>query len=378
MGATGVAAGLSAGRGRWRDVSAFLDEEQAAGVFPGSALIVSRKGRILFERYAGTCCRWKQPEAPLTADVSHPLYSFSKLIGATVVAMARQDGLLDYDMPASAYIPEFTGGGKDRITLRHLLTHSAGIPDIPLGPAYTDEEWRAALKAVCAAKTAWEPGTRTAYHGLTGLFVAAEAVRRVTGGRRWEAIFRERLFDPIGARSLTFDLPAESAPAAITPQPQTMPASLKDAFPLAGHPAGGCFGTAHDALKILQLHLNRGAWGRRRLLRRPAFDEMHTVQYSAQIAKARAEGRNPEHEPWGLGPLLRGEGPKYGGHDWFGFGSLTAPGVFGHAGIDTVIGVADPGAGAAMVFITTGSPKPPEKTVPLRNAVTNRVFASLT
>ena len=78
-----------------------------------------------------------------------------------------------------------------------------------------------------------------------------------------------------------------------------------------------------------------------------------------------------------LRALLRGEGAKTGSHDWFGFRDQDSPGIFGHAGIDTVIGVADPVTKIALFFVTTDSPKPPDKTVPLRNGVTNRVFAAL-
>jgi CubicO group peptidase (beta-lactamase class C family) len=274
------------------------------------------------------------------------------------------------------YLPEFTGGGKEKITLRHLLTHSAGIPSVPVGRADTEEAWQAAFQLLCAASTEWEPGSKTQYHGLTGMFMAAAVVRRLNESKPWERICKERLFTPLGAKSLTFELPTD-APLALTPQPKEPPKQLRDVFPYAGHPAGGCFGTPADALKVLQLHLNGGTWHGKRLLSEKALAEMHTVQYRKEIEQARAAGKTPVHEPWGLGPLLRGDGPPGGGHGWFGFRDQASPGVFGHAGIDTVIGVADPATGNALFFVTTDSPKTNPKTVELRNGVTNRVFAAL-
>jgi len=365
------------GGDRWRELNAFLEAEHAAGTFPGASLIASRGGKVRLERQLGTYCSLERRDAPLTEKVLHPLYSYSKLVSATVVAMACDGGLVEYDAPAHAYIPEFTGGGKEKITLRHLLTHSAGIPNAAFGRVHTAEGWRAAVQTVCSLKTEWEPGSKTLYHGLTGLFVAAEAVRRRAGGKTWEQLCRERLFEPIGARSLTFAAPLEGAPVALTPQPKELPARLEDAFQYLGHPAGGCFGTVGDALKVLHLHLNRGKWGRKRLLSEKVLAEMHRVQYRAEIQRARAAGTSPVHEPWGLGPLLRGDGPKGGSHDWFGFRDQAAPGIFGHAGIDTFIGVADPSTGNALIFVTTNSPKTSEKTVALRNGVTNRVFTAL-
>ncbi len=362
---------------RWREVSQFIEGEVAVGTVPGASLIASRKGKVQFQGQWGTYCALGRRSAPLGSEVVHPLFSYSKLVSATVVVMARQDGLVEYDAPVKTYIPEFTGGGKEAITLRHLLTHSAGIPTAELGPVETEEGWKSAVKIMADLKTAWEPGSRTQYHGLTGLFVAAEAVRRVSGGKPWQQLCHERLFEPLGARSLTFDLPAKRAPVALTPQPKELPQRLEDVYQFRGHPAGGCFGTVTDALKVLHLHLNGGVYRGKRLLTPAALAEMHTVQYRREIEKARAAGQRPVHEPWGLGPLLRGEGPKAGGHDWFGFRDQTSPGIFGHAGIDTFIGVADPATGNALVFVTSGSPISSEKTVALRNGVTNRVFAAL-
>ena len=136
-------------------------------------------------------------------------------------------------------------------------------------------------------------------------------------------------------------------------------------------------GTLDDAWKVLQLHLNRGRWGAKRLLSQAAWSEMHTVQWRPEIDAARAAGREPTHETWGLGPLLRGDGAGNGAYGWFGFGSQSAPGVFGHAGIDTVIGVGEPQSGIGLMLAVTNSPPSSEKTVAVRGGVTDRVFAAL-
>lgn len=113
------------------------------------------------------------------------------------------------------------------------------------------------------------------------------------------------------------------------------------------------------------------------MIENAAFERMHSVHFHEQIAAAVAKGETPAHEPWGLGWLARGDGPATNGHAWFGFRDQASRRIFGHAGIDTVIGVADPTTRLAMVFVTTASPKSGEETIRLRNEVTNRVFASL-
>jgi CubicO group peptidase (beta-lactamase class C family) len=362
------------------DVLAFLAEAVRDGTVPGAALIASRDCRVRLERCFGTCCELGHRRARLTPITRHPLYSLSKLITATVVGMVKQEGRLDYDTPVARLIPEFKGAGKEKITLRHCLTHSAGLPNVPPKPARTAAEWDIALQTLCAAETEWAPGSKTQYHAWSGAFLAAECARRVSGGKPWAELCREKLFVPLGAQSLSFDLPKDTEPVAVVPQPdpaKPLPKTLKDVFSFAGHPGAGCFGTLADALKVFHLHLREGVWDTQPLLAREVFREIHTVQFEEEISAARAAGRSPAHEPWGLGPLLRGNGPACDSQNWFGFHEQNSPGVFGHAGIDTLIGVGDRNSGVALVFATTHSPKPPEKTMPLRNGVTNRVFAAL-
>jgi len=376
LGATMLDAGTVADR--FADLRAYLEEERGSGAFPGCAVEASKRGRTVLRYCAGTYCALGDRQRAMRQDVVHPLFSFSKLVSATVIGIAVGEGLVDWDTPVRAWISDFRGDGKDGITIRHLLTHSAGIPNpAGLGPVRTPEEWRVGVQAVCAAKTEWAPGSRTAYHALSGQFVAAEAIVRRTGADSWAEYCRRKLFDPLRAPSLSFEAPPDARPVAITPQPKEMPGNHREAFGLAGHPAGGCFGTPADALKVLHVHLNRGRLGSRRLLPEGVWQEIHTVQYRAEIEAARRAGQAPAHEPWGLGPLLRGDGPAAPSLGWFGFANQPSAGVFGHAGIDTVIGVADTTTGIALFFVTTDSPKPPEKTVPLRNGVTDRVFAAL-
>ena len=104
----------------------YLEELVQQGIAPGAALVASRRGSVKLKQAVGTCCRLGNREARLTFDTIHPLYSFSKLITGTVVAMARHEGRLDYSDRVSKHIPEFTGGGKTAITIRQCLTHAAG------------------------------------------------------------------------------------------------------------------------------------------------------------------------------------------------------------------------------------------------------------
>ena len=355
---------------RLQAVVDFLDAEFASGSFPGAALLATRRGKSVLCEYRGTYCGRVTRDEPYRSDVVNMCFSFSKVITATVVVMAQQDSLFDYDAPVSTYIPAFKGGGKDRITVRQCLTHSAGIPGPPMVAALTEEGWQRNLDALCKHDVEWPPGSKTDYHAWSGAFLSAAVVRAVSGMKPWNEICRERLFDPLGADTMTFGLPPADVAVAITPQSKGLPTPLDAAhFGLLGHPGGGCFAQADDMLRLLKLHLEGGVWNGKRLINIDAHEEMHRVQYAREIEAAHAAGAVPAHEYWALGWLTRGK-TKTG---WFGFGDTVSERSFGHAGIDTVIGVADPETGLSLAFLTTDSPRSKEETKRLRNTVTNLV-----
>jgi len=354
-------------------VGDFVKAAIAEESIPGAAVLVNQGGEPVFEEYFGVYPSSIGENLAYGPRVKGILYSYTKGITVSVVAMAKQEGLLDYDRPVVDYIPEFSGGGKDAITLRHLLCHAAGIPAVPIGPVGTDEQWQAAVDALCAAETAWPPGSRCEYHGLTGPFMAAELVRRVYARAPWPEICRNKLFAPLGADSMTMEVPAPQKDISLTPPNLTQ----LEGNPFAGHPGGACFGTPADALKVLQLHNNGGIWDGKVLLKPETLREIHTVQYADEIEAAYAANQIPAHQSWGLGWLLRGKSKADGVHSWFGFHDQESPTIFGHAGIDTVMGIGDPATNTAIMFVCTASPPNEEKATELRNGVTNRVMEAL-
>jgi CubicO group peptidase (beta-lactamase class C family) len=352
----------------------FVSKEVDGKTFPGAALVATRGGRKFLEKFWGTCAGPERAGMPYDGSVQNMMYSFSKAVTATVVVMAHQDGLIDYDAPVCRYIPEFVGGGKEQVTVRHVLTHAAGLTKAPSDPVSTEEQWKTAIARLCAMEVEWEPGTRTGYHAVSGMLIAADIVRRVSGGKPWNDICQERLFQPLGA-GFTFGVPRADAPVAITPVPKASPCPVDAAhFSFLGHPSGGAFARTDDMLRLLNLHLNGGKWNGKTLIQPDALAEMHRVQYQPQIDAALAAGDSPKHENWGLGWLLRGNTNE----GWFGFGNVASQQTFGHAGIDTVIGLADPANDVAVVFLTTGSPSEAAITTRVRNTVTNRVMAAIT
>jgi CubicO group peptidase (beta-lactamase class C family) len=352
-------------------VVAFIESEIAAGTIPGAGLVATRRGQKFVEHFSGTYRDASGEDTPYHPGVANPLFSFSKGIAATVAMMVKQEGLIDFDVPVSTYIPEYTDGGKDGTTLRHLLTHAAGIPGVTHGAVDTEEAWNAYLAKLCAAEVEWPVGSRTGYHGLSGMLVVAEAIRRVSGMKSWENICRERLFDPLGAESFTFAPPRGSGPVSVLPG--YFDSIAPGANGIGAHPAGGAFGTADDMLRVLNMIVQGGTWQGKTLLQPEALTEMLTVQYAESIAKDVAAGKSPTHEPWGIGWLVRGTAPKCDAGPWFGFGDGTSPTLFGHAGVDTIYGVGDPARELAFVFAMTHKLPSAEESTRLRREVSNRL-----
>ncbi len=353
----------------------FLEKEREAESFPGAAIVASRHGKIFFEHYTGTYHSMTDETLPYQRDVQSMFFSFTKGWSATAVMIAHQEGLINIDKPVTEYIPEFAAEGKEAITLRQILNHSAGIPSAPapFAPLRNDDEWNAAIAAISKAKLEWEPGSRTLYHAYATM-VPAEAVRRASSGKSWETILQEKLIGPIGAKTVSFNVPEDQKLVTIAPKDSDRTDGCQSL--LIGHPAGGLYGKLDDGLRVLHLHLNKGMWEGKTLLHENAWREMHTVQYEKEIAEAVAKGEKTPYDHFAVGWLLRGEGPAMEAGAWFGMRDQQNPAIFGHAGIDTLIGVADPAKDVAMIFNTTRSPKSPEEATRLRNEAVNLLMAA--
>lgn len=153
------------------------------------------------------------------------VFSVGKGIAATAVHLLAERGVLDYDSPVSRYWPEFSVNGKEATTVRHVLTHSAGIPQLPEGATIADLcDWGQTCRAIAALEPLWEPGSKTGYHATTWGFLVGELVRRVDG-RPFSQVVAEDICRPLGIDSLYFGV-TDAAAARI--------AQLEDGVQAAG------------------------------------------------------------------------------------------------------------------------------------------------
>ncbi|MGB2572158.1 serine hydrolase domain-containing protein [Micromonospora citrea] len=188
------------------EVRATLDDLVGSGRETGVQVAAYLRGEPILDEVAGVADR--VTGRPMTADTPIFGVSTAKGLTATVVHVLAERGALDYDLRVADVWPEFARHGKDGVTLRHLLTHTAGLPTLPADVTPEDfTDWDRMCALIADAVPLWTPGARIAYHAWTFGWLVGEVVRRVTG-RRISQVLAEEVAAPLGvAGELFFGVP---------------------------------------------------------------------------------------------------------------------------------------------------------------------------
>lgn len=213
-------------------IEGVADEMTGSGSEIGLQITVYRHGALLADIATGPA----DPEtgAPVTPGTLFFAASTAKSIAATLTHTLAERGEIDYDLPLADAWPEFAAHRKHKITLRHVLTHTAGLPNLP--PQTTPEDlcdWPHMCAVLAAARPSWPPGTRFGYHAKTFGFLLGETLRRATG-RSITRLLRETVTEPLGiADEVHFGVPAALLPRVA----RQIPAAQPPPPPGAGTPA---------------------------------------------------------------------------------------------------------------------------------------------
>ena len=161
-----------------REMDQAIQQAIADHKCPGGVLWLEREGKSYHKAY-GNRAVVPTVEA-MTEETIFDAASLTKVIAATpAVLLLIERGKVMLDAPVSAYIPEFTGAGKEAITIRQLLTHTSGLrPDVSLQPAWTGYD--TAIQLACAEVPTSKPDEKFIYSDIN-FFVLGEVVRRVSG-----------------------------------------------------------------------------------------------------------------------------------------------------------------------------------------------------
>jgi CubicO group peptidase (beta-lactamase class C family) len=290
---------------RLRVIDRVVQHGIKAGGFPGAAVVVGRRGASVWHKGFGHLDWAKSSPAVSPSETIYDLASLTKVVGTTTAVMILYDeGLIGLDDPVSKYLPEFSGGLKDSVTIRLLLEHRSGLPpDRPL--------WRLASspadarRIVLSASLDYRPGTRYVYSDL-GAMTLAFIVEKVSG-QPLDGFLHDRVYAPLGM-SHTFFRPADSLKDEVAPTEVTPPRGYplqgevhdENAYALggvAGH--AGLFSTAQDLAVFAQMMLNGGEYDGVRIV------ADSTVRlFTTRAAGNRALGWAMADGQWGSGEFL--------------------------------------------------------------------------
>lgn len=291
------------------------------------------------------------------------VFSVTKAVTATAVHIQAERGLIDYEAPLARYWSEFSGQGRERVTVAHVLTHRSGMTRMPADVTVEQIcDWDFMVGALERAAPAFPPGTASGYQSMTFGWLLGEIVRRTDPTRRAFGRFvREEVAQPLGIADLWLGLPdskqprvaimddrAVTVPPPDSPYRQTTPLQVDLMADPYGRPevrracipaVGGIF-TARSQARFFAMLANGGALDGVRLLspervamfsqNRPGFDDIDTFT-----------GRSV---PLGMGGFQLGgaaSGSAYPPRN---------PRALCHPGMGGSFGYADPDSGIAMAF----------------------------
>src|SRR5262245_54049987 len=355
-------------------------EENAQHVGRGGAAFSAYAGGVpVVDLWAGEAA----PGRPWQEGPVAPLFSAAKGMAATCLLVLAERGRLDPDAPVATYWPEFAAAGKERIAVRQLLSHTAGLTEIP---DYEDlisldgaglTEIAEIRRRLAAAKPGWEPGTRVGYHGATIGYLMGALVERISG-RALGVFFDEEIARPLGAevwleasddviarRAHEIDL--DPPPAHLAPLFDAILADTRDETTIAGRAFAARGGASLlDRLAVIGndprflakgLGFGDGLGSARGVARLyaalaggGALDGVRLASPATVAAFATLQHRGPDavlklENAWGLGYQMNLPNPI--GERPFG----PSERAFGHGGAGGQLGFCDPEGGLAFGFV---------------------------
>lgn len=343
-----------------------------SGMHPAISLCVQRRGKTLFDRAIGHISGTlpddptDTPLVPVSYDTPFCLASASKPITAMLIHKLVERRLLGLDDRVADHLPDFGQHGKASITIRHLLTHRAGLAITPKASVELDllEQPGKILDLLYAETPAWTPGRYMGYHALTSGFLFAALIQAVTG-KSIDQVLDEEIRQPLATRWLRFGAAREDqaliARNAFTGAPVPYPLSLlveralgmdvpgavrlmnDPRFLRTPVPSANIVATAEETVRFFELLRNEGRVG----------DEQIFEPGTIHQATANQSGMEPDATL--LLPFRYGMGFMLGGEYASLFG-LHAHHAFGHIGLTNTLCWADPDRDLSVALLTSGKP----------------------
>jgi len=276
--------------GQLRPAYEVVDKAVKDRAFPGATLAVGFRGKVAIHAFGKLSYNAKSPAVVPTT--MYDIASLTKVVVTTTLVAKLAEGdfavPLDLDAKIERFLPEWASGPqpewRHRVTVRHLLTHTSGLPPFK-------EYWRTSkskqdtLTKISAEPLEYEPGTKEVYSDL-GIILMAEIIERLTG-RSLDDLANSLVFSPLGMKNSVYKPPKKLWPK-IAPteidnnyrhrliQGEVHDENAYAIGGVSGH--AGVFSTAPDLAAFCQMLLNGGVYAHQRILRRATVTQFTTPQ----------------------------------------------------------------------------------------------------
>ncbi len=276
---------------QFKVVDKMIDEAIGDSAFPGAVLLIAKDGVIVHEKAFGHLS-YDPNSRKAVKNTIYDLASLTKVFATTTAAMICYDrNLFSLDDPVSKFLPQFTGDGKEKITIRNLLLHNSGLPAWKKFYDFCKNE-NDVLNDIYSTKLEYKTGTKTIYSDL-GMITLGKVIEKVSG-KTLDQFCNDEIFNPLGMTN-TFYNPPKNLIEKIAPtendnywrnrlligEVHDETASLLGG--VAGH--AGLFSTVNDLAKVLQMLLQKGEYQGIKLIK-PETVELFTKQQSQSTSRA--------------------------------------------------------------------------------------------
>lgn len=335
----------------------------------GAQVCVSRGGEIVEALAMGLVSGPSPRSGPasggeMTSDSIALWMSSGKPITAAAILQLVEHGEIELDDPVAEFIPTFAAHGKESITVRHLLTHTAGIRTARFN--YPADDWDTIIAAICdaAPESDWDAGEKGGYHTQTSWFLLGELVRLVDG-RAIDQYVREAVFLPLDMKDSWMGMPPEvfngyetrgrlfTMPNTANGQAQPSPMMRFD-WSTRPRPGGNCMGPVRELVMFYEMLLGGGERSGVRLLQPETVAQMTGRQRGGLLDQTFKQVVD-----WGLGVSIN-SAHHAPGNAWhripYGYGPYASRDTFGHGGAQSSIAFADPQHQLAAGIVFNGMP----------------------
>jgi CubicO group peptidase (beta-lactamase class C family) len=330
-----------------------LQKALSEQLYKGCQLFVLKGGEVFLDVAYGMA----RDDMEMAENTIMLWLSASKPVTAIAIARLYEQGKINIDAFVASYIPDFAANGKDKITVRHLLTHTAGLR----GADNVSEElpWGEIIKNISQTKIEpnWIPGEKAGYHRYGSWYILGELVRKIDG-RMVNEYIRDEIFIPLGMENSWLGIPIEMQKKYLIsfhyitdenpPKPHPLwnkPESIARCLP----PSNGR-GPARELAQFYQMLLNGGELNGKRILKKQTVKE-----WTSRQRKGMLDHTFKSVVDWGYGFFVNSE-PLYGKSHPYGYGAFASADTFGHSGAQCSCAFADPEHQLAVAFISNGRP----------------------